>query len=81
MKVFKIRQDGFKEIRKKMLLRSIPMLLIAGAVGITISTINSKQKENDANVLPIVIPVIAATLGFGIYRGISRQKALFEVTH
>lgn len=78
MQVFKIRQDGFKEIRNKMLSRSIPMLLIAGAVGITISTINSKQKENDVNVLPIIIPVIAAALGFGIYRGVNRQKALFE---
>lgn len=78
MKVFKIRQDGFKEIRKKILLRSIPVLLIAGAVGITISTINSKQKENDVNVLPIVIPVIAAAIGFGLYRGVNRQKTLFE---
>jgi hypothetical protein len=78
MQVFKIRQDGFKEIRKKMLSRSIPLLLIAGIVGITISTINSKQKGNDINVLPIIIPVIAAALGFGIYRGVNRQKALFE---
>ncbi len=78
MQVFKIRQDGFKEIRKKMLLRSIPMLLIAGAVGITISTINSKQKENDVNVLPIVIPMAVLALGFGLYRGVNRQKALFE---
>ena len=78
MQVFKIRQDGFKEIRKKMLLRSIPMLLIAGAAGIAISTINSKQKEDDVNVFPIIIPFMAAALGFGLYRGVNRQKALFE---
>jgi hypothetical protein len=78
MQVFKFRQNGFKEIRKKALLRSIPLLLIAGAVGITISTINSKQKENDVNVLPIIIPLIAAALGFGLYRGVNRQKALLE---
>ena len=78
MQVFKIRHDGFKEIRKKILLRIIPLLIIAGAVGITISTINSKQKENDVNVLPIVIPMVALALGFGIYRGVNRQKALFE---
>jgi hypothetical protein len=78
MQIFKIRQDGFKEIRKKMLLRSIRLLLIAGAVGITISTINSKSKENDVNVLPITIPVIAVALGFRIYRGVNRQKGLFE---
>lgn len=78
MQVFKFRQDGFKEIRRKMLLRSIPLLLIAGAVGITISTINSRQKENDVNVLPIIIPLSAAALGFGLYRGVNRQKALLE---
>ena len=78
MQVFKIRQDGFQEIRKKMLLRSIPILLIAVTVGITISTINSKQKENDENVLPTVIPIILLALGFGLYRGVNRQKALFE---
>jgi hypothetical protein len=78
MQVFKFRQDGLKEIRKKVLLRSIPLLLIAVAAGITISTINSKQKENDLNVLPIIIPLIAAALGFGLYRGVNRQKALLE---
>ena len=40
MQIFKIKHDGFKEIRMKMLLRSIPVLLLAGAVGIIISTIN-----------------------------------------
>ena len=78
MQIFKIRQDGFKEIRKKMLLISIPMLLIAGAAGITISTINSKGKENDVNVLPVVIPMVVLALGFGLYRGVNRQKGLFE---
>ena len=78
MQAFKIRHDGFQEIRKKMLLRSIPLLVIAGAVGITISTINSKQKEDDVNVLPIVIPIAVLALGFGLYRGVKRQKALFE---
>jgi hypothetical protein len=61
-----------------MLLRSIPMLLIAGTAGIAISTMNSKQKEDDLNVLPIIIPFMAAALGFGLYRGVNRQKALFE---
>ncbi len=78
MQIFKIRQDGFKEIKKQMLIRTIPILIIAATVGITISTINSKGKETDVNVLPFVIPIIAIALGFGLYRGINRQKALFE---
>jgi hypothetical protein len=78
MNVFKIRQDGFKEIRKKMLLRSIPMLLIAAAVAITISIVNTKQKESEANILPIVIPIAVLALSFGLYRGVNKQKALLE---
>lgn len=78
MQTFKIRQDGFKEIRKKTLLRSIPILLIAVTVGITISTINSRGKDNDVNVLPFVIPLAVLALGFGVYRGMNRQKALLD---
>lgn len=78
MQVFKIRQDGYKEIRKIMLVISIPLVVISGAVGITISNINSKQNENDVNVLPVVIPIAVLALGFGLYRGVNRQKALIE---
>lgn len=78
MQTFKIRQDGFKEIRKKSLFRAIPILLIALTVGITISTLNTKDKENDVNVLPFIIPFTLSALGFGVYRGINRQKALFD---
>jgi len=78
MQIFKIRQDGFKEIRKKMLMRLIPMVLIAGTVGITISMINSKQKENGVNVLLIVLPIVVLASGTGLYRGVNRQKGLFE---
>jgi hypothetical protein len=81
MQVFKIKQNGFKEIRKKILLRSFFTLLIAG-VGIIITInsneINFEQKENDVNNLPIFIPLLIAIFGFGIYRGLNRQKNLFE---
>jgi len=78
MQVFKIRKDELKEIRKKMLLRSIPFLFIACAAGIAIVSVNFKQEENVLKVLPIIIPVIAATLGFGIFYGVNRQMALIE---
>jgi len=78
MKVFKIRQDGFKEIKKQSLIRTIPIMLIVVAAGIVIGPINSKDKAAEINVLPIFIPVVVAALGFGLYRGISRQKSIFE---
>jgi len=78
MQVFKIRQDGFKEIRNKMLLRLIPMVLVAGAVGIGIGSINKEQTENNVNVQPMIITVAIFASGFGIYLSVRRQKALFE---
>jgi len=78
MQIFKIRQDGFKEIKKQMLFKTFPIMLIAVTVGILISSINSKDKGADINVLPIIIPLIAGAVGFGLYRGVNRQKALFE---
>lgn len=78
MQTFKIRQGGFKEIKRQMLIRTLPIMLIAVTVGIVISSINSKDKATDVNVLPFVIPLIAVAVGYGLYRGVNRQKALFE---
>ena len=61
-----------------MLIRTLPIMLIAVTVGITISSINSKDKTAEVNVLPIIIPFIAVVVGFGLYRGVNRQKGLFE---
>jgi len=78
MQQFKIRQDGFKEIKKQMLIRTTPIILIAMIVGIVIGTVNSKDKATEINVLPFVIPFCAVVVGFGLYRGVHKQKALFE---
>jgi hypothetical protein len=78
MQTFKIRQDGFKEIKKQLLIRTLPIMLIAVTVGIAISSMNSKDKAGDVNVLPIIIPLAAVSVGFGLYRGVNRQKSLFE---
>jgi hypothetical protein len=78
MQTFKIRQEGFKEIKKQMLIRTLPVMLIAVTTGVVISSINSKEKAADANILPIIIPLIAASVGFGLYRGVYKQKFLFE---
>lgn len=78
MQTFKIRQDGFKEIKKQMLVRVVPIILIAVIVGIVVSFINSKDKATDINILPIIIPFFALVVGFSLYRGVNRQKVLFD---
>ncbi len=78
MQVFKIKEGGFKEIKKQMLIRSLPTILIAVVVAIVINSINSGDKAAEVNVLPFVIPIVAISIGIGIYRGIERQRKLFE---
>src|SRR6185503_14947178 len=75
MEQFKIRAGGFNEIRKLMLVKTIPLSVIAVAVGLGIS----QNNQNDSvNVLPYVIPFALLSLGIGLYRGVNRQKKLFE---
>lgn len=77
MQQFKIRQDGFKEIRKNTLLRSIPIFVILIIFIVVTGTINSRNKAEDINTLPFIIPIILGAASFGIYRGIKKQAALF----
>jgi hypothetical protein len=78
MRHYKIREGGFKEIKKQLLIRSLPIMLLAAAFGIIITFINSKSTTADVNVLPIIIPLIAIALAFGLYLGINRQKDLLR---
>ena len=75
---FKIRQDGFKEIKRAMLLKVIPIAIFAIFGGLAISYMNSNPKENDVNVFPFVIPIMLSAIGFGLFRGIKRQKQIFD---
>jgi NhaP-type Na+/H+ or K+/H+ antiporter len=78
MQNFSIRPGGFNAIRKQMLIRTIPLMLIAVIVGILISTINSKNQADNVNILPFIIPFAFLAVGFGIYRGVNRQKSLLD---
>lgn len=78
MEQFKIREDSFKEIRKMMLTKAVPTLLFAAFVGFAISYFNPNVQQSDVNVFPIVIPVTLGALGFGLYRGVNRQKKIFD---
>jgi hypothetical protein len=78
MQNFKIKPEGFKELKRKLLIRAIPLLIIACVVGISIGTVNKKKGEKEVNVLPFVVPFVALATGYGVYRGINRQRATLE---
>lgn len=78
MEQFKITADGFKEIRKGMLMRSGPILLVAVVAGIGISVFNSNAKPYDWSLLLFEIPLFIAIVCFSLYRGINLQKAIYS---
>jgi hypothetical protein len=77
MEQFEIKQDGFKEIRKAMLIKTIPISLLAVFGGLAISYFNTNAQQSDVNVFPFVIPIVLGALAFGLYRGVNRQKEIF----
>ncbi len=78
MKQFKVSPGGFREIRNQALFRIIPTMLIMMAGGIAISSNNSKGKPIDISVWLIYVLILGVAIGFGLYRGLSRQKKLYE---
>jgi hypothetical protein len=78
MEQFRIRQDGFKDIRKAMLIRTIPLALFAAVGGLAIGYYNSAGQEGDNTGLLVSIPFILLVLAFGLYRAVNRQKEIFN---
>lgn len=78
MDQFKIKKDSFKEIRNKMLIKSIPSSLIAIIGGLAISYFNPNIQQSDVNILPIFLLFVLALFTFEIYKSVKRQKEIFE---
>lgn len=78
-KQFKIKENGFKEVRQKILIRTIPLVFISGMVGLLILKYSPSYNANtEINVFPFVIPVILCAFAFGIIKAIYRQKTMYE---
>jgi hypothetical protein len=75
MQQFKIRPDSFNEIRKKLILKIVPLMLLAAAGGLVISSANQPAGPN---IYPFLIPFLALALFAAVYHGINRQKALHD---
>lgn len=79
MKQFRIKENGFNEIRKQILVRMIPLVVISASFGLVIVEYNSASSGRpDINVFPIVIPIILGAFSYGIYKAVKRQKLLYE---
>ena len=78
MEQFKIRPEGLVDIQKQMLLRAIPISLIAISVGIAASYYNPDRPGEGFKVLPFAIGMALGSVALGLFMGWTRQKRLLE---
>jgi len=91
MQSFRIRPDGFKEIRKKMLIIMIPTFLVIITIITVTNIMNTGNVRNNAGtvtyhfawtnelLLPLAIVVLSMAVPFfAVYRIFSRLKMMYE---
>ena len=75
---FNNRENGFDEIKKEIILRTVLFAILSTGAGLTISHYNSSNHSNDFIIYLFLIPIIICVLAYGINKGIKRQKEIFE---
>ncbi|GAA4435456.1 hypothetical protein GCM10023188_27460 [Pontibacter saemangeumensis] len=76
MKVYRNREGGFREIQKKALWTTVPLVALALTFGFGISYYNSGS--SDFSALPFVVLIGLGAGGIGIFKGLNRQQELFR---
>lgn len=75
---FQIKENGFDEIKKSIIIKSLPITLVSLTTGYLIYHFNPNRQPNNVNILPFFIPIVLGAVIFGLYRGIKRQRILFK---
>ena len=76
---FRMKSDGFKEVRSGMIKRTIPIGILAVGAGLAMGFFKSSSSGDfDWNILFIMIPISLFAIGYGVKQGIDRQRQIFE---
>lgn len=75
---FQIREGGFNEIKKAMIIRAIPIAIVVAGFVWAVDHFNTNEQNSDINVLPFMIPIGMGVLIFGFFKAMKWQKGLFE---
>jgi len=79
MKQFKNKKEGFKKLRNKILLLSIPLTLVTCVFVYIISFADpAVNKTSNVNMLPFTATLILGIFAYSIYRSNKRQKVIFD---
>ncbi len=75
---FTLRKDGFKEIRKAMLLRMIPIFSALFFFVYMVNFYPYRNQPGSMDTMVYLVPLLLGAVGFGVYTGVARQKKIFE---
>jgi hypothetical protein len=78
MQTFKLDQQRFKELRKNIIIRLLSFSAMVVAVFFCIFYFSPYDKAPHWESLQLFIPLMLVTWSFGIYRGVKKQKELFN---
>jgi hypothetical protein len=76
--VFKIHKDGFNDLRKMVIRRSLPIGIIALASGVVMGAPVTAPKQLDTQTLLLCLGFGVFALGIGLIRGLKKQKLLLD---
>lgn len=76
--IFKIKENGFSEIKKQIIIKSIPFFLFVVSFGFALTYFNTKDKENVLSSMLFTIPIVILSLTYGLSKALKRQKKIFE---
>lgn len=72
MQTFKIGKDGFKDLKRRFLIRAVPFMVIVTAIIIVYGPI--RYGMDDIITFAIIIIILAVSVGLGSYRGLKKIK-------
>jgi hypothetical protein len=76
MQEFRISETGLKELQKQVLLKTLPIIVIAAAAGITISQVNSKGAFN-SNFVWFLVLFVTGMITFSFFKGSKRIESIY----
>ena len=74
---FKNREDGFAEVRKSILIKSLPVMILSAIVGVAMGLLRV-DNPTPLIVYPFVLIIVSIAIGIWLNIGIKRRKDLYE---
>ncbi|MFB9080427.1 hypothetical protein ACFFLS_20035 [Flavobacterium procerum] len=76
--IFKIKENGFDEVRKQVIIKIVAIAILAMSFGLLISFFNTESTEEFINFLPFIMLFLVVSMFIGFRSAVKRYKSFFE---